>query len=210
MAGNLPPGFPFIPPPPPRRSTWSPPPPPIWLRQFSPKPRDNNVSPGGVIAGVVISVGAFLLVLSFVCSLRNSRANAVADAAAAAAAALAARPQPPPRPEPGDNEEQWLHRHHRDREDGPTRGASPTAGVPSFTYNQEVWHNVTGGGDEAATCSVCLGAFQAGETVRLLPLCLHLYHVECIDPWLEAHSTCPLCRSGTDDPRMHGDLLPPV
>ena len=214
MAVYLPPGFPFIPPPPPPRSLWSPPPPPTRHGQFSPAPRDNNAtSPGGVIAGVVISVGAFLLVLSFVCSLcqgyRNSRANA------AAAAALAARPQAPPQPQYWDNDEHWLRRHRSDDlvddGDGPTRRARPTAGLPSFTYNRAVRHNVTGGGDEAATtCSVCLGAFQAGETVRLLPVCLHLYHVECIDPWLEAHSTCPLCRSGTEDPTMHGDLLPPV
>ncbi|KAK1632285.1 hypothetical protein QYE76_006600 [Lolium multiflorum] len=36
---------------------------------------------------------------------------------------------------------------------------------------------------------VCLGAFQLGDTVRLLPVCLHLYHMGCIDPWLDAHST---------------------
>ena len=72
-------------------------------------------------------------------------------------------------------------------------------------------HNVTGtGGEEAATCSVCLGAFLVGETVRLLPVCLHLYHVECIDPWLDAHSTCPICRSGTDPNTEAGSLLPPV
>jgi E3 ubiquitin-protein ligase RNF38/44 len=68
---------------------------------------------------------------------------------------------------------------------------------------------VAGGGEDAATCSVCLGAFQLGETVRLLPLCLHLYHVECIDLWLDAHSTCPICRSDTD-PTMDGTRLPPV
>jgi hypothetical protein len=65
-------------------------------------------------------------------------------------------------------------------------------------YSPSVKHNVAGGGEEAATCSVCLGAFLLGETVRLLPVCLHLYHVGCIDPWLDAHSTCPLCRSDTD------------
>ena len=68
---------------------------------------------------------------------------------------------------------------------------------------------MSGGSEEAAaTCSVCLGAFQVGETVRLLPVCLHLYHVECIDP--DAHSTCPLCRSGTDSTTMDGGLIPPV
>ncbi|PWZ05021.1 RING-H2 finger protein ATL32 [Zea mays] len=218
MAGYLPPGFPFLSPPPPPRFAWSPPPPQTTPRpQFSPKSRDNDAaSHGGVIAGVAISVGAFFLVLSFLCSLcqgyRNRRANAAVDAAAtAAAAALAARPRAPPRPEPWDNEEQWLRRHRSDREDdGRTRRASPTAGLPSFTYNRAVRHNVKGSGEEAATCSVCLGAFQPGETVRLLPVCMHLYHVECIDPWLQAHSTCPLCRSGTDDPTMHGGLLLPV
>jgi E3 ubiquitin-protein ligase RNF38/44 len=67
----------------------------------------------------------------------------------------------------------------------------------------------TGGGEETATCSVCLGALQLGETVRLLPACLHLFHVECIDPWLDAHSTCPICRSDTE-PSIDVERLPPV
>ena len=161
--------------------------------------------------------------LTFVCSLcqgyRNSRANAAADAAAAAAA-LALRPRalaPPVLPaaawDDDGNEEQHRHLRGRDRSSGGRpRRASPTAGLPSFTYNRSVRHNVTGTGcdEAAATCSVCLGAFQAGETVRLLPVCLHLYHVECIDPWLDAHSTCPICRSGTDPNTEAGSLLPPV
>ncbi|KAF7096629.1 hypothetical protein CFC21_098538 [Triticum aestivum] len=96
--------------------------------------------------------------------------------------------------------------------DLPLRGAcaaKPTARLPAFKYNGSVKHNVTGGGEEAATCSVCLGAFQLGETVRLLPACLHLYHVECIDPWLDAHSTCPICRSDAD-PTTGVGRLPPV
>ena len=96
-----------------------------------------------------------------------------------------------------------------DGDEQPSRRVSTTAGLPSFTYDRSVMHNVTGSGEEAATCSVCLGAFQTGETVRLLPVCLHLYHVECIDPWLDAHSTCPICRSGTD-PTADGRLHPPV
>nr|XP_034591791.1 E3 ubiquitin-protein ligase Os04g0590900-like [Setaria viridis] len=173
MAGYLPPGFPFFPPPPPRWA-WSPPPPRPSLQLTPPRSSDNSsASSGGIIAGVAISVGAFLLVVTFMCSLCQGRG--------------------------GDRDT-----------GGRTHRASPAAGLPSFTYNRSVRHNVTGGGgEEAATCSVCLGAFQTGEAVRLLPVCLHLYHVECIDPWLDAHSTCPICRSGTD-PNMDGSLLPPV
>nr|CAB3446308.1 unnamed protein product [Digitaria exilis] len=43
-------------------------------------------------------------------------------------------------------------------------------------------------------CSVCLEDFEAGEMVRRLPACGHLFHVECIDMWLDSHRTCPVCR----------------
>jgi hypothetical protein len=84
------------------------------------------------------------------------------------------------------------------------------ARLPAFKYSGTVKHNVTGGREEAAaTCSVCLGAFQLEEKVRLLPACLHLYHAECIDLWLDAHSTCPICRSDTD-PAVGVGRVPPV
>jgi hypothetical protein len=41
---------------------------------------------------------------------------------------------------------------------------------------------------------VCLEHVRAGETVRQLPACRHLFHVGCIDMWLHSHRTCPLCR----------------
>ncbi|TVU08684.1 hypothetical protein EJB05_42095, partial [Eragrostis curvula] len=88
--------------------------------------------------------------------------------------------------------------------------------LPAFAYTKSSNSKVTAGtGEEeaaAATCSVCLGAFEFGEMVRLLPVCLHLFHVECIDMWLAAHTTCPVCRSGTDPTQMTMDIeqLPPV
>ncbi|KAK4269843.1 hypothetical protein QN277_022950 [Acacia crassicarpa] len=49
----------------------------------------------------------------------------------------------------------------------------------------------TTGGD----CAVCLSKFEQRDLLRLLPLCCHAFHVECIDTWLHSNLTCPLCRS---------------
>ncbi|XP_067086686.1 E3 ubiquitin-protein ligase RNF126-like [Osmerus mordax] len=42
-------------------------------------------------------------------------------------------------------------------------------------------------------CPVCKEDYSTGETVRQLP-CNHLFHNDCIIPWLEQHDTCPVCR----------------
>ncbi|KAK9732600.1 hypothetical protein RND81_04G009100 [Saponaria officinalis] len=44
-------------------------------------------------------------------------------------------------------------------------------------------------------CVICLGIFEKNETLRLLPKCGHVYHVNCIDIWLQFHNTCPFCRA---------------
>ncbi|XP_037463819.1 E3 ubiquitin-protein ligase Os04g0590900-like [Triticum dicoccoides] len=178
-----PPGFPGFPLPPPTwpyRSSMPPPPPP-----------SGGSSQGRTVAGTFGGLVACLLVGLAVCSLCKRRRNSRARAAAAPAQSVAAADRAQNLTESGGVrvDVRQLHR---------ACAVSPTAGLPAFTYSLSVKHNVSGGGEEAATCSVCLGAMQVGETVRLLPACLHLYHAECIDPWLDAHSTCPLCRSDTD------------
>jgi Ring finger domain len=54
----------------------------------------------------------------------------------------------------------------------------------------------------SADCSVCLGDFEDGDLVRLLPKCGHAFHVPCIDTWLRAHVNCPVCRSRVVDPTV--------
>jgi len=44
-------------------------------------------------------------------------------------------------------------------------------------------------------CAICLGEFEGGEWLKLLPSCNHGFHVSCIDKWFQLHSSCPLCRS---------------
>ncbi|XP_058216616.1 E3 ubiquitin-protein ligase ATL42-like [Rhododendron vialii] len=43
-------------------------------------------------------------------------------------------------------------------------------------------------------CAVCLSKFEDVEVLRLLPKCRHAFHIDCVDRWLQNHSSCPLCR----------------
>ncbi|KAF0514688.1 zinc finger domain-containing ubiquitin ligase [Gigaspora margarita] len=49
--------------------------------------------------------------------------------------------------------------------------------------------------EEQLTCPICLGDFESGEELRLLP-CHHQYHTSCIDPWLlDISPLCPMCKA---------------
>ncbi|XP_031401132.1 E3 ubiquitin-protein ligase SDIR1-like [Punica granatum] len=47
--------------------------------------------------------------------------------------------------------------------------------------------------EDDLTCTICLEQVNKGELVRSLP-CLHLFHTNCIDPWLRQQGTCPVCK----------------
>ncbi|XP_052149813.1 E3 ubiquitin-protein ligase Os03g0188200-like [Oryza glaberrima] len=58
-------------------------------------------------------------------------------------------------------------------------------------------------GRGALECAVCLAEFaDGGEKLRLLPGCCHVFHAACIDVWLAAHVTCPVCRADLADPAV--------
>ncbi|XP_027070483.2 E3 ubiquitin-protein ligase ATL42-like [Coffea arabica] len=50
------------------------------------------------------------------------------------------------------------------------------------------------GSREGLECAICLSKFEDIEVLRLLPKCKHAFHINCLDEWLEKHSSCPLCR----------------
>lgn len=47
----------------------------------------------------------------------------------------------------------------------------------------------------ASCCSICLADYKNSDLLRLLPDCGHLFHLKCVDPWLQLHPTCPVCRT---------------
>ncbi|GMH17190.1 hypothetical protein Nepgr_019031 [Nepenthes gracilis] len=83
------------------------------------------------------------------------------------------------------------HRHNGSRRVLPEENSLVNS-LPMFTFEA-----ITSGNSstKAGDCAVCLSKFEPHDQLRLLPLCCHAFHAGCIDTWLAANQTCPLCRS---------------
>ncbi|XP_022894199.1 RING-H2 finger protein ATL46-like [Olea europaea var. sylvestris] len=68
--------------------------------------------------------------------------------------------------------------------------------LPVFMYKE------IEGSQEPFDCAVCLCEFSEKDQLRLLPLCSHAFHINCIDTWLLSNSTCPLCRGTLFNPEF--------
>ncbi|RWW08649.1 hypothetical protein GW17_00027898 [Ensete ventricosum] len=79
------------------------------------------------------------------------------------------------------------------------RGLDPEvlASFPTMAYAEAKEHKK---GKGALECAVCLSEFADDDTLRLLPRCCHVFHVDCIDVWLGTHVTCPVCRANLAEP----------
>ncbi|KAJ3679091.1 hypothetical protein LUZ60_017102 [Juncus effusus] len=80
------------------------------------------------------------------------------------------------------------------------RGCPPAAkcvvkSLPSITLTEEDLNR------DQSSCAVCKDEMVVKEKITKLP-CNHLYHKDCILPWLKIRNTCPVCRYelATDDP----------
>lgn len=69
---------------------------------------------------------------------------------------------------------------------------------PTFTYSSVKGYRCESYGLE---CAICLSEFVEDDLLRLLTVCYHVFHQECIDLWLESHKTCPVCRRDLDLPK---------
>lgn len=82
-------------------------------------------------------------------------------------------------------------------DDEETENADEEGAIPRFhDRNPSEMHS---------TCSICIDDFEAGEKVRMLPRCRHIFHTDCILPWLtERQGCCPLCKTEVIEPE-HGE-----
>ena len=81
---------------------------------------------------------------------------------------------------------------HLAENDSSRRGAPPAAvsfvnNLPRVVIGKE--HEKHG----ELVCAICKDVLTPGTEVNQLP-CSHLYHNNCILPWLSARNSCPLCR----------------
>jgi len=71
----------------------------------------------------------------------------------------------------------------------PAAGDATEDGPPDTARNSEGVH----------TCAICLDAFEPGEHLRMLP-CMHAFHRDEIDTWLQQKASCPVCKISIRDP----------
>ncbi|ESQ51261.1 hypothetical protein EUTSA_v10017824mg [Eutrema salsugineum] len=88
-----------------------------------------------------------------------------------------------------DNISSSIHR----RRLSPPRGrrgldSQAVRSLPVYRYTTEAKQRIE-------DCVICLSDFEEGETVKVLPHCGHVFHVDCVDTWLSSHVSCPFCRS---------------
>jgi hypothetical protein len=137
---------------------------------------------GGFGYGVGVSIGILLIVSTIAFAVYFCvRTSSTPVAAAAIAAGVFPAPAPPRR------------RDDNDVELGGIDEATLEA-YPAVMY-REARKQRQAAGEEAACCAVCLERYGDSDLIRVLPDCGHLFHRECIDPWLRQRPTCPVCRT---------------
>ncbi|XP_020578394.1 RING-H2 finger protein ATL43 [Phalaenopsis equestris] len=153
----------------PEASSAQPPPPPPPQ-----KPADVPFRPSIAVIVVVLTT-MFSLTFLLLLYAKHCRRQAAATA------------PPPPPAATGGGGVAALGRTAEDRTSGVERAVVES--LPLFRFASLM------GEKDGIECAVCLSRFEAEALLRLLPKCRHAFHIDCVDAWLDSHSTCPLCRS---------------
>ncbi|CAI9778848.1 unnamed protein product [Fraxinus pennsylvanica] len=73
--------------------------------------------------------------------------------------------------------------------------------IPLFQYRKGIGKDKLAEGSYT-DCTVCLNEFQEDEKLRIIPNCGHVFHIDCLDIWLQKNANCPLCRTGISSTKM--------
>jgi hypothetical protein len=77
-----------------------------------------------------------------------------------------------------------------------TRTGASTGEIDAHTASWVV-EDISKLPEELRSCCVCLEDVCVGERVRTLP-CLHTFHAQCAEEWLQKKKVCPLCQFAID------------
>ncbi|KAJ0234523.1 hypothetical protein HA466_0275280 [Hirschfeldia incana] len=103
-------------------------------------------------------------------------------------------PAPPRRMNPhdfftgGSGLEQLIEELTQDDRPGPPPASEPT--IDALPTVEITTKHLT---SDTSQCTVCMEDFVPGGEATELP-CKHIYHKDCITPWLRLHNSCPICR----------------
>ncbi|PPD92154.1 hypothetical protein GOBAR_DD10922 [Gossypium barbadense] len=78
-------------------------------------------------------------------------------------------------------------------ENDPNRYGTPPASKSAIEALPSVNITKNNSNSEFNQCAVCMDDFEEGTEAKQMP-CKHLYHKDCLLPWLELHNSCPVCR----------------
>ncbi|KAG6756719.1 E3 ubiquitin-protein ligase ATL59-like [Populus alba x Populus x berolinensis] len=68
--------------------------------------------------------------------------------------------------------------------------------LPVMTFSSLLERLVKLEDDQESMCPVCLDCIQERDEVRELCNCSHVFHMKCLDSWVDqGQVTCPTCRS---------------
>ncbi|KAJ3614064.1 hypothetical protein NHX12_017641 [Muraenolepis orangiensis] len=70
--------------------------------------------------------------------------------------------------------------------------------LPSYRFNPSSHQS------EQTMCVVCMCDYETCQLLRVLP-CNHQFHSKCVDKWLKANRTCPICRADSSKVQTHSE-----
>jgi E3 ubiquitin-protein ligase RNF115/126 len=104
----------------------------------------------------------------------------------------------------GNNFQNFFQQHHGDQQfenlinlimqNDPNRYGTPPASEKSVEQlKKEKIEESNKENYEKQDCSVCKENYKLGDLISTMP-CQHIFHEECLLPWLKQHNSCPVCR----------------